>query len=254
MKNKSKRWTFIVIGNNRQLGSFDITETLITTLLVIVLLLASATFAAYLLHDKGQTLAIEEIAQQLVETEAMLSDANERNAHFAALVKTFEDRLALVSSEKAKPEANKVASPPSPPPPPEIEKPSVNTVLEELPVPEASIVDISHFTIRRRDNDSISYSFRVNNIDSGNAPVSGYTFAILRSRMKDPSSWIINPKTNLVNGLPQYFKTGEYFSIQRYKTTRGRFERIPGQMKPDIITILVFSNDGKLILKKDHNI
>jgi len=254
MKKKSERWTFIVIGNNRQLGSFDITETLVVTLLVVVLLLASATFTAYLIHDRRMAGATVEISRQLAETQTALSAAEDTNARFAARITTLEARLTTTASKKTQPEAEIVSSPPSPPPSPAIEKPVVDTVIEEQPAPEITTVDISHFTIRRRNSDSISYSFRVNNTDTGDDPVSGYTFAILKSNPIDKSSWIINPRSPLIKGLPQYFKTGEYFLIHRYKTTRGRFENIPGDMNPAIITILVFSSEGKLILKRDHNI
>ena len=254
MKKKSKRWTFIVIGNNRQLGTFDITETSVVTLLVVVLLLASAAFAAFLIHDRRQADATAEISRQLAEAQTALSATENINARFAAHIKNLEARLTTTSSEKTRPEAESVPSPPAPAPTPAIEEPAVETVTEEQPAPEITTVDISHFTIRRRNKDSISYSFRVNNVDTGNDPVSGYTFAILKSNPLDIASWIINPRTPLVKGLPQHFKTGEYFLIHRYKTTRGRFEDIPADMEPSIITILVFSSDGKLILKKDHNI
>ncbi len=264
MKNKRlKRWTVIVIGDNRQLGSFDITESIIIIFLLAVFSLASVTFAAYLLHDKKQALVREEISRELENTQDLLTAANQNNSELAATITAFEERMTTT----VKPAIKVVKKTPPPPPLPKKEEPIITVVegVEEAgvveaevvakpPPPEVSTVDISNFNIRRRSSDSISYSFRIKNADTDNAPVSGYTFAILRSDSTEQSSWISNPKTTLVNGMPQYFKTGEYFSINRYKTTRGRFEHISGKKGFNIITILVFSNSGKLILKRDHKI
>lgn len=250
-KDKPKRWTFVVIGNNRQLRSFDITEAFVIIFLLAVLSLASVAIATYLLHDKKQDLALEDISNKLENTQFLLSAANQENSELAANIKTLEDRLTTAVKQTS----NTIKKTPSSPPPSKKEESIINIVEEEVPpLPEAANVDVSDFTIRHRDKNFISYSFIIKNAATDNAPVSGYTFAILRSDSAEQSLWISNPKTTLVNGIPQYFKKGEYFSINRYKTTRGRFENLSEPNSLDTISILVFSNNGKLILKRDYKI
>lgn len=248
-KKKQKRWTVIFIGDNRQLGTFDITETIVIIFLLVIFSLASVAFAAYLLDNQKHNLAREALSQDLELTQDLLSSMNKKNLELVTNIKTLEDKLTAT----ARKDIEVVKKTPPPPPPPKKEELVVDTV-EEPPPPEVTTADISDFQARRRGNNVLSYSFKVTNAGPDNAPVSGYTFAILKPDPGEPSSWISNPKTTLVNGMPKYFKKGEYFSINRYKTTRGRFEKLPELNSLTIITILVFSNDGKLILKRDYKI
>jgi len=252
MKNKQKRWTVIFLGDNKQLGTFDITEAILLISLIVIFTLTSVAFAAYLLNNQKHNLAREALSQELELTQDLLSSMNQNNLELAANIKTLEDKLNTTVKK-----ASRVVkeAPLPPPPPPKKEEPVINIVEdEEPPLPRVVTVDVSNFNIRRRDKNSISYSFRIKNADTTNAPVSGYTFAILKPDPDEPSSWVSNPKTTFINGMPQYFKTGEYFAINRYKTTRGRFEKLEELNSVNIVTILVFSNIGKLILKKDYKI
>lgn len=247
-KKKRKRWTVIFIGDNRQLGTFNITGAIVVIFLLFILSLATVAFAAYLLNNQKHNLAREVLSRELEFTQNLLSSMNQKNLELAANIKTLEDKLTAT----AKKDMAVVKKSPAPPLPRK-EEIVVDTV-KEPPPPEVTTADITNFKIRHKDRNSISYSFRIRNADTENAPVSGYIFAILKPDPGEPSSWVSNPKTTFINGMPQHFKSGEYFSINRYKTTRGRFEKLSKLNTLDIMTILVFSNNGKLILERDYKI
>jgi hypothetical protein len=248
MKNKSKRWTFIVIENNRQLGSFDITETFIIITLIVLLSFASIVVTAFLLHDIKQDLAREDLSQRLKDSQILLAAAHQKKSQLATNIQIIENRLADTTGETG----NTVEeAPPAMPKEPVID--DAEGKNEPLPI-EAESVDLSRFTVNRGDDHSLSYSFRVNNIIKGNNPVSGYVFAILKSDSPEESLWISDPKATLVEGIPRNFKEGEHFSIYRYKTTKGSFKNISNMKCFTMITVFVFSDTGELILKRDYKI
>ncbi|OGQ42407.1 MAG: hypothetical protein A3A85_05105 [Deltaproteobacteria bacterium RIFCSPLOWO2_01_FULL_42_9] len=47
-------------------------------------------------------------------------------------------------------------------------------------------------------------------------------------------------------GVPKDFRKGEWFSIRRFKIVKGGFE----EKGADIVTVLVYSKEGDLLLNK----
>jgi hypothetical protein len=81
--------------------------------------------------------------------------------------------------------------------------------------------------------------------------VSGYIFIILKSESLGSEHWLAYPQTVLVNGAPQNFRDGEFFSISKQKViTRD----ISTHYFYDSAAIFVFSNDGNLVLKETFNV
>jgi len=83
-KKKQKRWTIIFIGDNRQLGTFDITETIVIIFLLVIFSLASVAFAAYLLDNQKHNLAREALSGELELTQDLLSSMYKKNLELAA--------------------------------------------------------------------------------------------------------------------------------------------------------------------------
>jgi len=114
-------------------------------------------------------------------------------------------------------------------------------------------VDITDFVIKREDS-GMNVDFRlVNTIEAENA-VEGYMHIIAMDKgNKYPSGWN-NARDELQNGLPVDFRSGQRFFIQRFKSYHRRFNMNSNSELPEAIRVLVYSQSGELLLKKEFEV
>ena len=96
-----------------------------------------------------------------------------------------------------------------------------------------------------------NYSFLLKNKKPESTMTSGYTFVILKSAGLSPEQWLTHPKTTLLEGIPQYHKEGDPFSISKYKIIS---KNIPIQHTYESATVFVFSSNGDLLLTENFGL
>ena len=252
-KSDKKSWTILLIGDKERIRSFEITKAFIVTLLVIALGLVTGIPAALWFHDRAQLPTESELVEKLENTQNELKIIKEENRGFKVKVQILKDELIL-TKQKLK---NIIQSKKSPKVLPSTdakkdalrakEKPSAPETVDK---PYAVSMENFETTIDQTDS-TCNFNFTLRNKTGGNIPISGHIFVILKSDISDIKSWRIYPKTTLKNGRPQNFKRGERFSISRFRGIKGKIRKIPAQENYDSVSILVFSDDGNLILEEN---
>ena len=272
-KRKERSWTILVIGDKERIRSFEITKAFIIIPLVIVLGLWIGTgiFAAWWFHERApiqlQTELVEkfkstqdtlkiikqenrDIKAEVLDLEEQLTLAKQNqntleiirqeNSNLKARVQTLKGQLALVKQKLKTLPAAKIP-PPAAPTDKVVDKPYTVTI-ENLR------------TSFDRINNTCNFNFILKNKKQDNITISGHIFVILKPDNSDSESWRVYPRGTFKNGRPRNFRRGERFSIARFKTIKGKIRKIPAQSGYDSISILIFSNDGILILEEDNDL
>ena len=252
-KSGEKSWTILVIGGKERIRSFEITKAFIVTLLIIVLGFLTGIPAAWWFQDRVQIPTQTEFVAKPKNAQNDLKIIKEKNRGLKARVQILEDKLILAKQKLEKPIITKKS--------PEV-TPSTDTkthILQaekELPaletVDKPHTVSIENFkTTIDRTNNTCTFNFILRNKNEGNVAISGHIFIILKPDSSEIKSWCVYPRTTLKNAKPHNFKRGARFSISRFRIIKGEIRNIPIQENYDSVSILVFSDDGNLILEED---
>ena len=228
-KNK-KSWTIIIIGDKRQIGSFEITKKLLISIVATVAALAVLTPTFFWFHNRSHITVQKELSDKITETQKLLTQALNTNAELSKKNKEIEEALSSAFQ---------------------------HTTITKSPSPIGPLDNFNHMTIEnlRVDVDSTTdmmhFTFLLRNKKTDNISISGYVFVILKPDYLDSKTWKGHPQRILEEGLLQDFTKGERFSIARFKTIQGKFRNISEQSGPAFVSIWVFSSEGNLILIKD---
>ncbi|MEA1935658.1 MAG: hypothetical protein U9M96_02410 [Thermodesulfobacteriota bacterium] len=252
-KRGEKSWTILVIGDKERIRSFEITKAFIVISLIIALGFLIGIPAAWWFQDRVQIPTQTEFVEKLKNAQNTLKITKEENRGLKARVQILKDELILAKQKLEKPLKEKRL--------PKV-TPSTDTkthILQaekELPVLETvdkpHTVAIENFkTTINRTNNTCTFNFILRNKSEGKIAISGHIFVILKPDSSDIESWRVYPRTTLKNAKPHNFKRGERFSISRFRPIKGKIRKIPAQENYDSVSILVFSNDGNLILEED---
>ncbi len=148
--------------------------------------------------------------------------------------KVAQASVKKTSEAKAQEQASK--PPPQPAPNPE-------------PQPKVRL-DIRRLSTSR-DQTHINVSFRLYKLTNGARPAEGYVHLLALNEKHDPpilGNW---PSTRLKDGMPEDFKAGEPFLIKKsYRTIRGKFAFPNPETLPEVIRILVYDKQGRILLDK----
>ncbi|MDO9528074.1 MAG: hypothetical protein Q7J27_02830 [Syntrophales bacterium] len=252
-KSDKKSWTILVIGDKERIRSFEITKAFIVTLIAIALGLVTGVTAALWFHDRAQLPTQTELVEKLEYAQNGLKTIEEENSDLKAKVQILKDELILTKQKLE----NTIQSKKSPEVLPSTDaKTDALRVKEKPSAPETVdkpyAVSIENFktTIDQTDS-TCNFNFTLRNKADSNITLSGHIFVILKSDISDIESWRIHPKTTFKNGRPQNFKIGERFSISRFRGIKGKIRKIPVQKSYDSVSILVFSDDGNLVLEEN---
>ena len=82
----------------------------------------------------------------------------------------------------------------------------------------------------------------------------GYVYIMAKNQQSPPRQEWTYPQVKLVNGIPETFKRGQVFLIQRFKPIQGKLTVGSGQDAPTILEILVYDQTGNIMLHKDFEI
>jgi hypothetical protein len=111
------------------------------------------------------------------------------------------------------------------------------------------IVSIEDMVIKKQDS-RITVDFRLVNVQQGEDPVGGYVHIIAKAEGADTSNLRTFPYERLINGMPENYRRGQLFLIQRFKPIKGRFDLTPNADPPSIFQVLVYDQSGLLILEE----
>lgn len=252
-KSDSKSWTILVIGDKERIRSFEITKTFIVTLIAIALGLMTGVPATLWFLNKVQFPTQTKLVEKLKNTQNELKIIKEENRGFEVKIQTLNDELILTKQKLE----DTILAKKSPEVSPSIDAKTDTLRAEEKPstpetVDKPYVVSIEDFVTTIDETDStFNFDFTLRNKAESNVTISGHVFVILKPDISDIESWRIYPKTSLKNGRPQNFKIGERFSISRFRGIKGKIRKIPVQESYDSVSILVFSDDGDLILEEN---
>ena len=252
-KSEGKSWTVLVIGDKERIRSFEITKAFIVISLVIALGFLTGIPAVWWFQDRAQIPTQTELVEKFKNSQNTLKIIKEENRGLKVRVKILEDELILAKQKLEKPLIAKK----SPKFTPSTDtKTHILQAEKELPAPETvdkpHTVAIENFkTTIDRINNTCTFNFTLRNKSEGKIKISGHIFVIFKPDSSDIKSWLVYPKTTFENARPHNFKRGERFSITRFRTIKRKIRKIPAQENYDLVSILVFSDDGDLILEKD---
>jgi murein L,D-transpeptidase YafK len=97
--------------------------------------------------------------------------------------------------------------------------------------------------------------FRLVNISSIDEKLTGRIAVIAQGNRNNQFVYSSYPKIKLLSdGTPKDYKDGEWFSIKNYKIVTGQIDSLDSEnISIDSIKVLVYSNDGEIILTKEFS-
>ena len=101
--------------------------------------------------------------------------------------------------------------------------------------------------IINKANRRIGFSFILRNTVKAKKPISGTSFIVL----KNDHDSMAYPAIKLRRGRPVNFRKGRPFYVSRFKTVRHRLNDIENFEEYTEATILVYSQNGRLLIDKD---
>ncbi len=117
---------------------------------------------------------------------------------------------------------------------------------------DAAIVKITAdnlFICASPDDTLLNIEYKVINMGTRNAPVSGHAFIILKDAHAEQDQWLVAPNAMLMDGRPVQ-STGQKFRIYNYRTIKFKV----AHQNPGVFvqaTIFIFKDSGELIFERD---
>jgi hypothetical protein len=111
------------------------------------------------------------------------------------------------------------------------------------------LVDISQLKVAYQGS-TLIVTFNIINTQEGNRSISGHIFVLARLKGSDHSELLVYPSCPLEEGLPVNYRRGQRFVIKRLKPVQSRYTLSNPLNEPLILKILVYDDEGSLILSK----
>jgi hypothetical protein len=112
-----------------------------------------------------------------------------------------------------------------------------------------TLVDIDELKIERNKS-TINVDFRIINKQLDEEPIGGYIFVCARIKDSDKSEVWVYPNSQLKDGLPVNYRSGQRFFIQKFKSISSKYTLSKSINRPLIFEIFVYDRNGTLILRK----
>ncbi len=112
-----------------------------------------------------------------------------------------------------------------------------------------NLVDIDELTVERNKS-TIIVDFRIINKQANEEPIGGYIFVLASIKDSDKSEVWVYPNSQLKDGLPVNYRSGQRFFIHNFKSVSSKYTISKAINRPLLFEILAYDRDGKLILKK----
>ncbi|MDY0131448.1 MAG: hypothetical protein RBR53_02155 [Desulforegulaceae bacterium] len=135
-----------------------------------------------------------------------------------------------------------------------------NKVVKKEEVKVEKIKDFSKIPLEARNfrvknlNSQVETSFDIVNVSKSDLTLSGYIFVLLNNERLSENHWMVSPYSKISGAKPLNPKSGQYFSIQRFKPVTIKFPGISSTGVLDCADIFVYGEDGELLLKKGFSL
>ena len=111
------------------------------------------------------------------------------------------------------------------------------------------LIDIAQIKVER-ENRALMVTFNIINTRETNEAIRGHIFVLARLKASDHSEILVYPNVPLKDGLPVNYQQGQRFVIQRFKSVKSKYTFSNPLNEPLILKILIYDDEGTLILTK----
>jgi hypothetical protein len=237
------------MGRVGKVRSFKVSpRVLFWTLLFLLLYLPASVLVINQWVDLRREAKVREETIDRLELE--VAKAERALFKFRQHVTLLEGYIQSLDSEKERQAASREIETPEPEPrvgeepPPQVEEKETPEPAE----PEVrGLVDVERMIIEREEG-AVQVSFNLTNITEAEEPVSGYVHILAAGEENGSPWWEVYPRGKVAeNGIPESYRMGQPFIIQRFKPIQGRFTAEPGRGLPESIRVVVYDDAGHLI-------
>jgi hypothetical protein len=186
-----------------------------------------------------------------VQTKAVALLEKELEEHRRALVRSNQHAAFLQDYVRHLEEAGEQAVDASRPDKPAAKRPESSAGEKAAKAQET--VTIEDLAIQKQGSRML-VSFRLVNMQPGDSSVGGYLHILARGKQSDaPKEWAY-PPGKVANGFPENYRSGQVFTIQRFKPIQGRFNLGQSLESPSSVRVLIYDQSGAIILQKDFEV
>jgi hypothetical protein len=241
-----RSFTIMVMGRVGKVRSYRISRRIF--LWGVLFFAAYVPLSIYLVNryfelrktNVAQRETIERMERNLLRSTHALSRSKEH-------IRFLEDYILQIE----KPAED--APDPSRPPEKRIEDVAPKASEEKGPGQTRESVSVEDLEVEKQGGKLI-VNFKLVNLLPGDAAIGGYVYLMGKTRESPPRQEWTFPQAKLVNGIPENFKRGQVFLIQRFKPFQGELTVGSGRDGPTSLQILVYDQTGNIILHKDFEI
>lgn len=245
-KDREKAFTVMVMGRMGKVRSFRISRRLFFWAALFFLLYIP--FSVYLINryfelhytDLDQKKKIEFLEKDLLRSNHALSMARDHIAFLEDYTLQLE-KQGEQTPEPSKPQEKHAGTGP---------QKDLEAKAQDKKGAKISIEDM----VMERQGANLNVTFKLVNVNPGNAGVGGYVHIFGKGEQTPPRSDWTFPQEKLVNGLPENFRRGQVFLIKRFKPVQGKLNVGSGSDAPTILEILVYDQSGEIVLQKEFEI
>ncbi len=271
---KETRWHLLRVEKNGSLRPFVHFRGVAMMVAGLIFVMAGAIgwLLVEWLDTRGKLVAIQEDVSR--QNSAMEAIRNEKESVLVRLAITESKLKAFVSGppmekqseppavkeEEQVPPDKKTSSGNTPKAPQATVPPQTIKASGMSPEPDATDMDAAIekvtadnlFICASPDETLLSIEFKVINMGSRDAPVSGHAFVILKDAHAEQDQWLVVPRAMLMDGKPVQSK-GQRFRIYNYRTIKFKVvHENPGVFVQ--ATIFIFKDTGELIFERDFSL
>lgn len=215
------------------------------------------TFLFLLVYLPGSVLVVNHWVDLRREVKIRKAEINQLELELAKAERTlfkFQQHVTLLESYITSLESGEEKHTTARETEPRNEEPPEKQAEEATPQPPEPVVlglvDVERMAIER-DDGAVRVSFNLMNITEGEGPVSGYVHILATGEKNGSPWWEAYPRGEVEDdGIPESYRLGQPFIIQRFKPIQGRFAAGAGRGLPESIRVVVYDDTGRLIYKK----
>lgn len=243
---RERSFTIMVMGRVGKVRSFKLSRRLFFW--AALFFAAYVPFSIYLVNryfelrktNAAQRESVERLERDLLRSTNALSRCKE---HIA-----FLEEYILQIENPAEPAAEPAKSPEK-----RAETPARKAPEEKAPEQTQETVSVEDLVVEKQGG-KLVVGFKLVNLLPGDAGIGGYLYIMAKTKGSPPRQEWTYPQAKLVNGIPENFKRGQVFLIQRFNPIQGKLTIGSGQDAPAMLEILVYDQTGNIMLHKDFEI
>ena len=236
--------TVMVMGKVGKVRSFRLSRRLLFWALLFFA--AYLPFSVYLVNrhfdlshrNRDRQNKIELLEKDLTRSAQALSRSREHILFLEDYIFQMENRDER-TSQPAKPQAKKAEEVAATPPDAKVRE------------KEQAIVSVENLVMEKQEG-ALGVHFKIVNLLPGEAPVGGYVHLAAKGEGGTVRPEWTYPQVNRVEGLPESFRRGQMFLIQRFKPMEGKLPVGLGPDAPTLLEILVYDQAGGIMLQKEY--